>query len=82
MHMEVESDYDEKRRLRGPLAPLRLFLSSGRAVSKAGKWGLEKVRRRGRTGPVMGSVTAEHFNRESEQNLQDRWYENVRLLVA
>lgn len=80
MHMEVESEHEDKTRLRGPLAPLRLFLSSGRAVSKAGKWGLERVRRRGRTGPVMGSVTAEHLCRESNEAAQERWCDILDLL--
>ena len=61
------AESEERPKLRGPLAPLRLFLSSGKAVGRAGKSlagkGLQKVKRRGsRPGP-LASVSAAHFAR-------------------
>jgi hypothetical protein len=72
-------DTGERRRLRGPLAPLRLFLSSGRTIGRAGKWGLAKVRRPlSRPGPVMASVTAERFCGDPEEHSEERRCEVLR----
>ena len=62
------------RKLRGPLAPLRILLSPGRSISRAGKWGLAKVRRRkSRPAHGMASVTAERLYREDEQSSEEHW---------
>jgi hypothetical protein len=70
-------DPEEKPKLRGPLAPLRLFLSSGKAVGRASKSlagrGLQKVKRRGRPGP-LASVSAAHFARPAPEEAKEEYW--------
>ena len=53
---------------------MRLFLSSGKAVGRAGKKCLEKVKKRPSRASRLASVSAAQFSAAPEDAVEEHWW--------